>query len=150
MSRDASVTLDFGDGTYHFRLGWGEIEILQEERNLGPYVILDRLLNGQWWEQDIEATIRLGLIGGGMDPAAALKLTRVYVKGRPPLHNLPLAQRVMGAGLVGAADEDDVGKKSVAASQEGETLHSPTEKSDLPPSTGTAQSSVSRRRKSAA
>ncbi|EHK56817.1 gene transfer agent family protein [Allomesorhizobium alhagi] len=149
MSRDASVTLDFGDNTYLFRLAWGELEKLQEERDTGPYVILDRLLTGRWLVQDIASPIRLGLIGGGMEPIAALKLTRAYVEGRPPLENLVVAQRVLGAGLLGASDEDEVGKKSGAASPEEEKSLSPTENSDLPPSTGTEPSSASRRKKSA-
>jgi hypothetical protein len=140
MSRDASVALDFANDTYVFRLAWGEIAKLQEERDSGPYVILDRLLSGRWLIQDIAATIRLGLVGGGADPVAALKLVRSYVESRPPLENLVIAQRVLGAGLMGAADEEEVGKKSEAASQEQGTHHSQTASSDLPPSTETAQS----------
>lgn len=134
MSRDGSLTSDFADDTYEFRLAWGELEKLQEARDAGPYVILDRLLTGRWFVQDITDVIRLGLIGGGMEPVKALKLVRSYVEERVPLENLVLAQRVLGAGLIGTSEEE-VGKKSEAASQTSQSPNSPTGSSDLPPST---------------
>lgn len=138
MSRDGSIDLDFADSTYHFRLAWGELGKLQEACDAGPYVVLDRLVSGRWRVGDISETIRLGLIGGGLEPAKALKLVRDYVQDRPPLENLVLAQRVLGAAVVGTLEEE-VGKKSEAASQDGsESPTSPTESSDLPPSTETA------------
>lgn len=137
MSRDGSLTSDFADDTYEFRLAWGELIKLQEARDTGPYVILDRLLTGRWHVQDIADVIRLGLVGGGMEPVKALKLVRSYVEERVPLENLVLAQRVLGAGLIGTSEEE-VGKKSEAASQKSQNPISPTESSDLPPSTETA------------
>lgn len=137
MSRNGSLTSDFADDTYEFRLAWGELVKLQEARETGPYVILDRLLTGRWLVQDIADVIRLGLVGGGMEPVKALKLVRSYVEERVPLENLVLAQRVLGAGLIGTSEEE-VGKKSEAASQKSQNPISPTESSDLPPSTETA------------
>ena len=139
MSRDASVTLDWADGTYQFRMAWGQLEELQEVCEAGPFIVLNRLLGGQWKVQDIANVIRLGLIGGGMEPAKALKLVRSYVQDRPPMESLTIAQRVLGVGVIGAVDEADVGKKSGAASPDGElSPNSPMESSDLPPSTATA------------
>lgn len=138
MSRDAAVTDDFGDGTYTFRLGWGELETLQESCDAGPYVVLDRLLTGRWHIEDIAETIRLGLIGGGATPAQALFMVRTYVKARPPVENLALAQRVLGAAVVGAPEES-VGKKEPAATGTAEASQtSPTENSVSRPSTPTA------------
>lgn len=135
MSRDASVSLPFADDDYVFRLAWGELATLQEERDAGAYVVLDRLLTGRWFTQDISAVLRLGLIGGGMEPVKALKMVRSRVESRPPLENLVYAQRVLGAAIAGVPEEE-VGKKSAAANQEGND-RSPTENSDLPPSTET-------------
>lgn len=138
MSRDGSIDLDFADGTYHFRLAWGELGKLQEACDAGPYVVLDRLMSGRWRVSDISETIRLGLIGGGQEPAKALKLMRDYVQERPPLESLVLAQRVLGAAVVGTPEEE-VGKKSEAASGEGsESPSSRTGSSDLPPSMAVA------------
>lgn len=137
MSRDASIELPFADGDYLFRLAWGELIKLQEACDTGPYVILDRLLTGRWRVEEISHVIRLGLIGGGMEPIPARKLVQSYVEQRPPLENLVIAQRILGAGVVGTSEEV-VGKKSEAANQEDQILRSQTEGSDLPRSTETA------------
>lgn len=105
MSRDASIEREFGDDTYTFRMGWGEILKLQEARDTGPYVVLDRLLTGRWLFEDIAEVIRIGLIGGGLDPIKARKMVREYVEARPPIENLDLAQRILGAAMVGVPDE---------------------------------------------
>ncbi|WGG61864.1 gene transfer agent family protein [Brucella intermedia] len=133
MSRNATVELDFGPGLQRFRLAWGQLSSLQEACDAGPYVILERIMNGTWKMNDIRETIRYGLIGGGMTPSEALKLVREYVEDRPPVESLMVAQAVLSAGLVGAPEEA-VGEQD-AANQTNQSTVSPTEKSDLPPST---------------
>lgn len=133
MSRDASVLLPFPDGEdYNFRLAWGQLIKLQEARNAGPFVIYTRLFDQTWMVEDIREVIRYGLIGGGMDPARAKKLILEYIEADVPLAALPLAQRIMTAGLIGPDDEEDIEKKSMAAS--GLTI-STTVESASPPST---------------
>lgn len=105
MSRDARIELDWADGTYAFRLAWGQLVELQEKCDAGPYVVLNRLYGGQWKVEDIAHVIRLGLIGGGTKPADALRLTRAYVEAYPPLDNVLIAQAVLAAGLQGAPEE---------------------------------------------
>lgn len=116
MSRDATITLPFGDNEYVFRIATGELVKLQEVRDCGPYVILDRIASHRWYFEDVREVIRLGLIGGGMPPIQALKLVREYVDGRPPLYlvdsddpaamsNVAVAGKILHAGLVGATDE---------------------------------------------
>lgn len=127
LSRDAKITIDWGDDTYDFRLGWGEIVSLQEAVDAGPYVVLNRLYSNQWRVEDISNVVRLGLIGGGMTPADALKKVRAYVEARPPLENVLVAQAILSAGLQGAPEEK-VGEGEGEA--ESESTTSPTEKSD--------------------
>lgn len=105
MSRDASITLDWADGQHTFRLAWGELIKLQEECGAGPFVVLQRLTNMQWRVQDISHTIRLGLIGGGLEPAKALQLVRDYVEARPPMENVMFARGILGVALQGVPDE---------------------------------------------
>lgn len=114
MSRDASIELDFGDGTYTFRLGWGELAKIQEACGAGPYVVLHRLFDNSWRLNDIKEVIRWGLIGGKLEPVKALKLVRDYVEERPPLESVMYAQAILSAGLQGAPEED-VGKKPAAS-----------------------------------
>ena len=136
MSRDGSCEVVFNGQRTQFKLAWRELMKIQEACDAGPYVVLDRLVSGRWRLQDISEVIKWGLIGAGMPQAEALKLVESEVQGRPPLENLVIAQTVLGAGVVGAPEEE-VGKKSEAASQEGSNL-SRTESSDLPPSSETA------------
>lgn len=105
MSRDASLSLDWADGPRTFRLAWGELGQLQEACDAGPFVILQRLAAGTWRLNDIAATIRLGLIGGGETPERALALVRDYVEKRPPLENRGLALAILTAAVVGPEDE---------------------------------------------
>ena len=119
MSRDSSITLTWADGDYVFRLGWQQLEMLQEAVDAGPWVILDRLFNRTCLVGDISHVLRLGLIGGGMEPTAALKKVRTYVEARPPAENVTYAIGVLGAALNGAPDER-VGETD-AADQEAET-----------------------------
>lgn len=116
MGRDARIALDWADGHYEFRLAWGQLIELQEQCDAGPFVVLNRLTSGQWRMQDIGHTIRLGLIGGGLEPAKALKLTRDYVESRPPLENLMLARGILAAALMGAPDEPPGEAQGEAAS----------------------------------
>jgi len=126
MSRDAQITLPWADGDYTFRLGWGELEMLQEACDAGPYVILNRLHDETWRMGDISHTIRLGLIGGGMPPADALKLVRQYVEKRPPFENTLFAKGILSAGLMGAPEER-VGERDAANPAESHSTPSPPE-----------------------
>lgn len=132
MSRDAKVDLDFADGTYTFRLAWGQLIELQEKCDAGPYVILSRLDGIEWRMQDISETIRLGLIGGGLEPAKALRMVRRYVEECPPLESLMIARGVLAVALMGAPDEP-VGEPS-AADQQSPSTTSQEESSGSPPS----------------
>lgn len=136
MARDGAVTLDWGDGEYHFRLAWGELASLQEACDAGPYVILERLQNNTWRLNDIREVIRFGLIGGGTKPPEALRLVRAYVEARPPLENRITATAILTVGLMGAPEED-VGESS-AADQANHSPASPTGSSDSRPSTEAA------------
>lgn len=106
MGRDASVTLAWADGDYTFRLGWGELVKLQEECDAGPGYVLQRLMTMECRVQDISSTIRLGLVGGGMEPTKALKMVRDYVESRPPMENRMLAAGVLGVAWNGPGDEE--------------------------------------------
>ncbi|WP_313760168.1 gene transfer agent family protein [Rhizobium sp.] len=103
--RDARIELDWADGTYSFRLAWGQLAELQEKCDAGPYVVFERLRTSTWRMEDISSVIRLGLIGGGLEPVKALKLVRAYVEDRPPVESLTFALGILSAGLLGAPDE---------------------------------------------
>lgn len=137
MSRDASVTLTWADEDHHFRLAFAQLILLQEATDCGPFALLQRLSDGTWKVQDISHVIRIGLIGGGLKPDAAIKLVRGYVEDRPPLENLLVAQAILSAGVMGAPEEEGSKKKPRVTGQSS-TL-SPTESGDLPKSSPLVQ-----------
>lgn len=107
MSLDTSVTIDWADGTYIFRLGVAEIEELESKRDAGILRLYRRLSSDDFRLGDVQEIIRLGLIGGGMEPVKALRLVRKYVA--PPL--LPLrepAMRILQPAIV--LPDPDLGK----------------------------------------
>lgn len=126
MSRDARVDLDWADGTYSFRLGFGQLVELQEKCDAGPYAILKRLNGGTWRIEDVSNVIRLGLIGGGMKAAEALKLVRLHVEAYPIMENLSFACAILAAGLLGAPD-DPVGEQGAENPAESVSTTSPME-----------------------
>lgn len=134
MSRDGSFEATWADGDYVFRLAWGELIKLQEALDCGPLLVLGRLQAGGWKVEDIREVIRLGLIGGGLEPAKALKLVRLYVEQRPPFENIALALRIIATSLNGAPDEEIEQPPGKAEAPNGSTLFQ-TESSASGPST---------------
>lgn len=105
-NRNGVVEFDFGDGSHRFRLALGELEELQEKTGVGPFMLMQRMITGEWRTQDVVQTLRLGLIGGGMPPADALRLVRRYVEQRSDwLNNAASARLVIFAAVAGAPEE---------------------------------------------
>jgi hypothetical protein len=135
VSRTAKVTADFGGEEHDFCLRWGELIELQEKCDVGPGVVLMRIVANQWRMEDIPAVIRLGLIGGGMEPATASRLVRRNIEERPQdiggENGLGiLAVKILSAALHGVPDEPP-GKAGEI--RNGSTI-SPTARSDSEPS----------------
>lgn len=132
-SRNAQLDLPFADGTYTFRLAIGGLEELQEKTNVGPMVLLRRLLAGEWRVADLRETIRIGLIGGGMAPQEARKLVDRYVDAGGLLEAVPIATGIVGAALQGVDDE------KVGSSGEASAAGAETEATDASPSPGSME-----------
>jgi hypothetical protein len=117
---DGSITLQFGDGEYTFRIAFGQWRELQESVNkprleigeppIGPMGLLRCLLDGNAWPHDLREVLRLGLIGGGMKTDRALVLVKRYVEGRPYFQVMPAARSVLQYAMFGPPD-DQVGKE---------------------------------------
>ena len=133
-NRNAVIDLDFGDGPHRFRLAMGELEELQEKTGFGPFTLMHRLISGEWSVADIREPLRLGLIGGGMQPEAALLLVRRYVDQRNAwIHYAGVAKLVVMAAISGAPEE--LPGKNDAPETETEAPNSPTGASSSAPST---------------
>lgn len=105
MSRLGAVDLDFGDGTYSFRLRMRELIELDEKCEVGPQKMLIEMSDNNARVTWVREIVRLGLIGGGEKPTDALKLVRNYVDERPFMESVLHAQAILGAAVVGFPDD---------------------------------------------
>lgn len=108
--RHGEVELKFADGAYLFRLAIGQLRELQEKTGAGPLALLRRLHDGTWLVDDCRETIRLGLIGGGLDPRKALGLVERYVDERPVMEASILAQAVLMPVLFQSEEDRPLGE----------------------------------------
>lgn len=117
-ARDGSVTIAWADGEHTFRLGIKQLEELQEKCNAGPPLVMARLSARMWFLHDVRETLRLGLVGGGMEPEKARLLVNRYAADGHLMKAALVAYTVITTALVGPADEP--GKS--AAAKEGESV----------------------------
>lgn len=113
------VWLEFGDGSYLFKLKLPQLAELQEKCNAGIGTIYMRVQLGDYHYQDLIETIRLGLLGGAkglvneeeirVSDVTARRLVERYCDR--PLDELHvLARAILGAAVVGYSSLED--KKS--------------------------------------
>ncbi|MBB4859467.1 hypothetical protein HNO88_002796 [Novosphingobium chloroacetimidivorans] len=94
-----------GEGYFDLCLKIGELITLQERTGVGPFVLANRLIMGEWRVEDVIETIRLGLIGGGMDNRNAYDLvTRTIVEGNI-FDYAAIAGSVVMTAIMGVDDE---------------------------------------------
>ena len=103
------IDLVWPGGEHTFDLRIGELQALQDACDAGPEFILNRILAGQWRYADLFDTIRLGLIGGGMERNEAGKLTREAFERNGLASFKITASSILGQALYGVED-DPVGK----------------------------------------
>lgn len=115
-----AIELVWPGGEHTFDLRIGELQALQDACDAGPEFILNRIMAGQWRYADLFDTIRLGLIGGGMERTEANKLTRDAFDRSGLVAFKITASSILGQALYGVAD-DPVGKADpVTPTPEGE------------------------------
>ncbi|SFH83334.1 gene transfer agent family protein [Bradyrhizobium sp. cf659] len=95
----------FADGEHTFRLTKREIEELQVKCGSGIGAIANRLFARNFAQADINETIRLALVGGGMSAKRAHELVVAYVEGRPLIESYELAAKVLERTLCGNPHE---------------------------------------------
>jgi hypothetical protein len=88
----------------------GLILDLEDKCKSGFAVVMARLESGAWGINDVREPIRLGLIGGGMKPEAAMAAVRRHVDENPLAHSVLVAYEVMRAAMFGVPADDQVGQ----------------------------------------
>lgn len=101
MNLRGETTIDWADGTYTFRLTLAGAIELESKCDSPIAVIHHRLIANAYKVSDVRETIRLGLIGGGLDPVKALALVRSYVEDRPLAESWIIARTIMGGMFYG-------------------------------------------------
>lgn len=113
------ISLIWSGGEHDFRLTLGSLRALQDACDAGPFEIRNRLLSQTARVNDVTETLRLGLMGGGMEKDAAQKLiTQTAESGGLMALVLP-ALAVLTHALVGPSD-DQIG--DAAEKMKGEPL----------------------------
>jgi hypothetical protein len=113
------VTLAFGDGDYLFKLPLKQIAELQLNVRTATGVdspfglIYRRVTTGNYYIQDLNETIRLGLIGGGCDPLKARVLCENYVEVMPKEQLWKHAAAILAACAQGYEPKDRPPPKQV-------------------------------------
>lgn len=108
---DGSVYLPFAEEERLFRLGMDQLFALEQKRDCGFALLHDRLMRGGWSIADVSETLRLGLVGAGMELREAKELVERYcVPGRlevcatlafyvlAVVMDAPKALRILGKG----------------------------------------------------
>lgn len=122
------VWLEFGDGEYLFKLKLKQIAELQEKSGAGIGTIYARVELGDYYVEDLNESIRLGLVGGAkgevdeqelvVSPEQALKLFKRYGEDRPLSEKLILAKAILRACIHGYAPRDKPKGKAEASTTE--------------------------------
>lgn len=100
-----TLSLIWPGGEHEFRLTLGHLRALQEACNAGPFEIRARLLTQTARVDDVLATLRLGLQGGGMDKAAATALVNSTAENTGLMGMILPALAVLTQALIGPADD---------------------------------------------
>lgn len=101
-----SHTAYFGDGEKTFTLTDTVIAELQHKTGVGIGALFRRVIEYREFRlTDITEIIRLGLIGGGVNPQEAQRLVDTYAKDRPIDETLPLALDILDARWNGKPEE---------------------------------------------
>lgn len=103
-----SHTAYFGDGAKTFTLTDTVVAELQHKTGLGIGALFLRMSASQFHIADIVEVIRLGLIGGNVNPQEAQLLVDAYAKDRPIDETLPLALDILDARWNGKPNASDI------------------------------------------
>lgn len=139
MSAVGTVRIVWGNGEDDFCISRsGSIFALEDKCNAGLGEIRMRLQAGTWRLNDVRETIRLALIGAGMDAEKAMTAVKLHVDGEPLAKSVLIAHAIVAAALVGVPD-DPVGKTPAPeAEKQGQLSSTTMAASDAPRSTESA------------
>lgn len=128
---DGSVSIVWGGDERTFRLAIDQCLALEEKRGCGLRELWMRLGSDGWYVEDIRESIRLGLLGAGVEPKEARRLVDLHCSDGHLFKSVLAAFTIVSAAIAAPEGEQQVGKEGAAAA--------PGTDSPLPPSTEQAQ-----------
>lgn len=105
MNDQISHRAFFGDGEYTFTLTDPMLVELEKLTGLGVGALYFQMLTLAYPAEYLREIIRLGLIGGGLNPEQAKRLCDAYAVNRPLAETVGLAFEIMAARWGAKADE---------------------------------------------
>lgn len=126
--RSCEIELEFADGFYPFKFNLKCLSELQIKCDAGIGLIYERVCSGHFKIEDLVETVRLGLIGGGLDGPKARRLIEVYAPGGSDQHALEwwhrhavaiLAATIHGYSPPDAPDANEDEKKTETVTRDG-------------------------------
>jgi hypothetical protein len=88
-------TAFFGDAEYQFKLPRALVIELEQKTGVAISALCFRVFDRQFAQADIHETIRLSLIGGGLNPERAAALIASYAVDRPFSETYPIAVAIL-------------------------------------------------------
>ncbi len=136
MAINGEVELTWGDGEHKFNIAKiGQVLELEDKCNCGVSEVYNRIREGRWRFNDLHETIRLGLIGAGMEPPKAMVLVRRYVDDRPWVESVQVALLILMSALVGVSGDEVVKKQKAEQTNEKVRSSETVAESSVPQST---------------
>jgi hypothetical protein len=107
MTDSITHTAFFGVAEQTFTLTDPMIAELERTADVGIGALYQRAIAMQFKAADLTEIIRLGLIGGGMNPQTAMQLTDTYATNRPMSETYPLVLDILDARWNGNTEESE-------------------------------------------
>jgi hypothetical protein len=133
MSADGSVKIVWGGEERRFRLAIGQLRELQEtinrnrgEHPIGPWSLLQLVMKGDAWPDDLREVLRLGLIGGGAKSHLVPGLLKRYFEEQPLLWASVPCLQILKAALIGDESDPVTAKKNDSETTETMSSNSPS------------------------
>jgi len=125
--RSCEVELTFADADYTFRLPIKRIAELEEKCQAPIGTIWKRVLTSEYHAVDLVETVRIGLIGGGLEAQEARTLIERYCDVWPLEIWHAHATAILSACIIGyEAGEESDAPKDEAAGEDTSTSPQPT------------------------
>jgi hypothetical protein len=102
-------TVEWGEATYPLNLNHVWVRRVLDYRGVNGRpapALLAGFVSGAYSIEDVERTLELGLIGGGMDEQKANALLDAYVRGKPVMANAASAAELLGGLYMGKKNDD--------------------------------------------